>query len=611
MKRLVVFLLLLVVLVSCFPGIMSYAASEESLTLTEEIESNISGFDTSSYNSTRNEILGAVVVKSESNTCLYIYFYNADFDYILGGYLNLSISSYNGDTEVYDKFYSSIACSIVDESEGFCKLKVNLSSISSKLFQSGVDRVIASWNKLSLTHSDVSYEDSLYGTTEKIIYQNNSYTVTFNSDGTSDVSFEQSEVAEFEVEYTSYKTSATDGWNIRDEIHTVYFSIPKEYIDFYPDLYSVSSTYTRKKTTPILIRAIPYGPQPDGTASLLERDEFYRKLNNYISSDYFSRNNMTNVTLHSSFLSPGFPDLDGVIHINDKDLPEEFAYYFETYDSEEFYVPVESLFEYIKKYEGSRPNFFQESQKFAYSTKTIDMSWTSIPYVENASFSEISNKYGFWAAVKLWWYKDSPEKIQEIAKNYAIDVNYDELLSTPQPYLFLIDESEEKKIAGYTDEYVSKTYLININDVSSFREYLKTHDNVIIYRFDITDHSSSKLNSYYDMDSDTPNFAFVEQYLYFDFQVIDVTFKRDGTYHSLNVTSEKMDVGGDVEVPKDDPPIEIHPTLPGDPDEVPEGINWLQIVLIVVSVVMIGAAFTWLVRILADIAKIRESKRKQ
>ena len=619
-KRILSAILLLVTLFCIFGGVVVYAADDAAteLSLEEEIESNISGFDVDSFSAPRPVVVGCspLIDYDSKSFYLYLYLYNPKKDYIQNTTLNLSFKSFSDSKLLCSKDIGNIQCTFRDKTADnrFYKLRINLASLSFDKYVSSANQFEFSWDRMIIYSSP---RESITSSTSVTYYQNNKFSVSLNADGSSDVSFIQSEVAELDVAYTCYTTSATDGWNTRDQIHTVYFSIPDEYTELYPDLYSVSSTYTKKKTTPILIHNRPKHYIDYGGGPKYEDPEYY--MNSYYVSTDYRYNDITTqgIYVRDQYASFG-PDFDNIRDHFDFYLPGEYAYYFIADGATDYYVPVEEVFEYIENYMGD-VDLFSSSEYFANSTKTVNMSWTSIPYVEQASFSDISSKYGFWAALKFWWYKESPEKLQEIAKNYAIDVNYDEILSTPQPYLFLVDDAEKKKINSYTDAYVSKTYLILEEDVPEFREYINTHDNVILYRFDISEHLSSELYIYepnqvgrYWPDEES-SFGFVEQYLYFDFQVIDVTFKRDGEYVSLNVISDKMNVGGDLFVPDDDiPPIIINPT-PEDPDEVPQpppGVNWSRIIIAVVSVILIIVALTWLIKIIVDISKIRYFMRK-
>ena len=193
--------------------------------------------DAYSFSAPRPVVIGCFpkIDKELKNFYLYLYLYNPNKDYIKNATVNLSLNTSFDYERLYSKDYNSIQCSVLDSTEDnlYFKLRINLAAVNFDKYVLPANSFVFSWDKLTLgTSRNASLPIDKFNT----YYQNNCYYVVMNSDGTSDVSFDQSEVAKLDVEYTSYTTSATDGWNTRDQIHTVYFSIPDEYSELYPDL---------------------------------------------------------------------------------------------------------------------------------------------------------------------------------------------------------------------------------------------------------------------------------------------------------------------------------------------------------------------------------------
>lgn len=595
----------LILLISVFVAVFSVNISADNsnvdMTLEEEMKSNISGFDPDTYVGRKGlNIVGASTNESSGSSkgyYLYIYVYDSyDRDHTYGQ-IDLTATS-KGAFDHVERF-KLLPGSCIGRSNGFFKFRFDLSSVYSKLHRLGMESLTFSWTFLKVYFSELepwNVQDFTY-------YQNNEFVITLNDDGTSDISFEQSEIATLDVDYTSYKTSATEGWKTRDEIHSVWFSVPDEFKGYYDYLYSVSSIYTKKHLKPTLV--CPSGHIADFDKNFISSDYTTSVYNSTLGyPTYYYADTVigsTKDTTFSKYVIDRYIDQVGLIVEGDEDCR----------------LKNEDFIAYIKQLEdmGGKCDFYEgnaEVYTAAFpSTKTVNESWTSIPYVEKASFFDISEEYGFTCGFLMWLYRNSPDKLQEVAERYAVDVNYDKLLSSPQPYLVLVDDETKKEIASLSDAAVSKNYLIGIDDVQSFRSYLSSHNNVVLYRFDVTEYSSEYLYEFEQLsdgslkpDKDI-QYAVFQQSLFFDFRVIDVTFNKDGEYVSLNVYSDPIDVGGDVEVPSDDPPITIDPDVDQIVGDLVDSVTgwgddingWFRRALVIVGVVASITAFFSLINV--------------
>lgn len=633
-KRIVAIFLILTVVVSLF-GVTVHADegnNNQEMSLKEEISQNLQGVDLDSFSSViRPSVVGVFTNENKAETedyYLYMYLYVPGDLVVNSGFIsNLYIGMSTGDHHSNDT-YSSLAFSVIDKEDSFYKLRFNI--WKTYFYASEFETLRIVWDNLTVNYSSGTYT----------YHQYNEFIIKKNSDGSSDVSFTQSEVATLDVKHTTYKTLATEDFNTRDEIFTAYFAIPEEYKKLYSSLYSVSSTYVKKRTSPILIHKPNgqfYSNDFDASSSLgIRKSKFISKNYDYDTDGIFEQ-----ITVD---YGSNIEDTLLVDYVIKNLLPEEFQYYFKSYNPN-MKVDEKQLLKWIASY-SEFLELFEYSEDFECSTKTIDESWSSIPYMTNASFSEVSNEYGFFAALELWWYRNNPEKIQEILDKYLIDT-YEDSIFEDEPFLILINQSEKEKIYTMSSSEISETYLVDLEDVQDFRDYVlieHKNEDVVVYRFDICDYVSEELVCFSDetnfpspIDITDDEFSFVQKYMFFEFQVIDVTFEKDGQYHSLNVISEKQDIIGDVEGGVNDPPPIVPDPTPdnffddvldsmlngikdtsndifGGNNNKDSGINWrliLGIALAVTSVCVLLIPISKIISVSKDISAIRKNNAER
>ncbi len=596
-RRIISVLLCLSVILSIFCLTVSAEDGQAAAhDLKAEIKENISSFDESELSDRKFTVLGGYTNIQEVKKTVDAS--NPEFDVFLYLYI------YNPGGENFSRFdISDLTVSLLKDGNSYAEHKYNYSAIFSERAKSSDNKyykfafpLTAAYNLLDSDEYDTiifSWETMKFGNIS--LLQKNSFEVSPRADGSSNISFRQSEVATLDVHYTSYNCAPKeDTYSVRDEIHTVYFSIPDKYKEYYDYLYSVTSTYYKKLTTPILISnediwkidseilsltGYDFSIVDNEFAYIVPTDKGIVPGTIYISPDFTM--NLASANSPYTYISSayyGSESLEGAIvgdwifTISDKHLSEKFYYVFYS-QLEDFYISQERLLDYINEYKDSNLKLFETSEYFKESTKTINESWSSIPYFQKASFWQLCNDYGFKIAFKIWNNRDDQEKLQEIANQYPENnFDFNAFQSQSQPYLVLCDSAVKADIFALSDKEVSDKYFIALEDVPDFRNFLKTEKNVVLYRFDISERFSVNLVNVSELTSiDNPLRAdenilrnvlasYVQQYVYTDFSVIDVSFKKEGSYLSLNTYSDPIDVTGDIVAP--DAPIPV----PGAPE---------------------------------------------
>ena len=602
MKTKILSVLLLCTLFFSIFGVFASASDGTDL-LRTEIESNLPDVDLDNLPGNRIITIGAMEDLIDES-CLYLYLYNPKKLNVRSGYMNLdcSFESSSGKTS---KSYDIIAFSVVAKTNdgNFCKVRIDLSSIADKLKKYNTVHSY-SWDKVVLKYS------SLGSVKEETVLQEYEWKFDYST-GSCNVTYNVEEVAELDVHHTYYRTpSATASRNTFDEIHTVYFSIPDEYTKYYSKLYSVASTYTKKKTNGVLIGTDPLLKNTDMDSLLL-----FLNHNSMLSSDYKLGTNSYGETLVVDF----FYTTDTAFNVSndkyvyyeilDKNFLCDIGFYFYCdnviENPEDLKVTEEEFFEYVCAYEEESYShifdLFSSSEYVPWSEKTINDSFDSIAYANRISgdFSKLVDAYGMKTAFQFWLHRKNPLKFQELCEKYLVNVNAENL--TDVQNLLLCDTQVREDANALSNQEFSDKYLINIDDVPSFKEFLKNNKNVVLYRFDVVDYYSDEVvlgktneGAFQKYESEY-RYALVQMYAYFGFRVIDVTFNDEGNFVSLAVNSHPQDFASNPGLEEDEPPVEWDPKLDDLGDDLKaKAIRLIiNVVIVIVSVAVVILGISW------------------
>ena len=563
MKNKILSVLLLFTLL--FSVFSVFASADDTDVLIEEIEKNLPDLDFGSLSGNRIMTIGAMEDLVDE-TCLYLYLYNPKKLNAKSGYMNLNCT-FEGSSGKATKNYNTIAFSVIAKSNdgAFCKVRIDLSSISDRLQKYSTIHSY-SWDKIVLKYS------SLGAQKEETVLQEYNWKFDYST-GACNVTYDVKEVAELDVHHTYYRTpSATSSINTFDEIHTVYFSIPDEYTKYYSKLYSVASTYTKKKTNPVVVT----------TENLLENSSLESVLLAYrnfamLSSDYSPRygedldqnvyyeaDTGYNVSNHNYAL----------YYIKDRKFTNNVSFYFHTDNviekPEDLCVTEEEFFEYVDYIESNYSKFynvelFESSETIPWSEKTINDTFDVMYYHDRiqGDLAALVGSYGWKTGLMFWFHRNNPTKLQELSEKYLVDVPKD---IPDNSNLLLCDEQVIKDAKNLTNQEFSDKYLIYIDDVPDFKNYLNTHNNVVLYRYDIVEYYSDEVvighrGDIFEEYENDYRYALIQMYAYFGFRVIDVTFNDDGNFVSLAVNSHPQNFASDPGLEEDEPPITLKPGI--------------------------------------------------
>ncbi len=570
--------------------------------LLAEIEKNMtnestgeSSFDVSRYPKSENGsplVIGGYEsgIFDDLDAALYVYVYNPSEKELEKLTLQFFASLYKNDEEIHKDFlYAKPQVDIVGATVGeynnrFYKIRVDLSEYSSKY-----DLKECSQHIFTLKTTIFYYKNEA-----KYVRIQNDIDFSFGIDNTNKkliCQMDNHETKVLDVGMTCYRHGSVDAdlYTV-NQINTAYFSVPDRYADYFENIYSITSRYKKKTTVPIM-----WGDFPTNYL-----DYFYCSIENGTSTT-----NGHSIKAETGVYKESFYESD-----IEKCYSFDDVIIFDLYGADASYILsrayLQGKFE-IWQNDGSNKTLFVNSE-FCSTDRTIDQSFDSLTYDTQADFWKRVEDYGLLSALLNHW----------VSGEFSIDEDLYDI-----PYIVLCDDEVRLDLKNLPKESFCYKYFIDEGDYEDFKAYLNSHDNVYLYRFDVSDHWSDTLIAggtsggvFYQSQNLTRTFGICQTAYYDDFQVVDLTFKNSDSYLSVAVTSDPQDFIGPGTVVK------------GDPDDDEFGVWWdklmkeldkmwatvkrfmtaIAIIVVVILVVTVVGHFTGLISNIKNIFKNSQKK---
>ena len=539
------------------------------------------------------------------NYGLYIYVYNPRG-------LNLSTDSkrnkiqmavsYNaeGNPNAYEKF-SLEFCSKVENGTYknlFYKYKVIDRKIDGKTFDQRVSsnerRYDVSGIELARHGSDTITEYHV-GTTYRFTGYAAGYGPDGNSPSTLACESEKLETISLSVKHTFYRSETSVlGAGHQNQLDTVYFTLPKSYIEEYGKLQRIKAEWYEYKTKDILVTsnaafynaAKSYVGVP--LASIPNKYGQYP----YLEDIGYSIGVDTGKAGDMYVAKWGWNLGEGYFHV-----PTNVLYYmFYVSDIEEYDpyakkvisggVESNALYEYIRNYAKTFENgrlpikngtisadLFEsdidESRKVDNENGKIQMGYSYYDFDANLDLQVLSS-----------WSENDPS-FWDNWLNFGLGAAFtggpDETSRVVAPIQILQSDDLDGN-----NKTVSERLLVNMQDVDSIQEtYAKATANdevVVLFRFATSDYLAHEATiiepgaGFLGADKKYENQAYIaSESVFFDFDIIQLTFNKEGIYTVIPVVSDPIDAIGDITPPVD---------LPGE-------LEWYQVVFALAMMVLL------------------------
>ena len=415
------------------------------------------------------------------------------------------------------------------------------------------------------------------------------------------------EAVQLDVQHTFYRTlTSSKGSGYQNQLDTVYFAVPKRLFDTYGKLQRIKAEWYEYKTKDIIVTSNSgfakaaelwlgksTGRDEDFGFAGFKEEIGYSLLQGYsaggmgvgIQSAYWGWNAKRNIAipsvdrvekLHYLFLVDNIEEYDPYAAITEiggvqsNELYDYIKNYSASYDAGT--LPVKDgtisadLFESdIDDYRKKDTEFGKIQQGYSYYDFDADVDLQKLPSWQESdpSFWDNWRNWGLWDTI----FGGIPE--EESAALSPIEV---------------LDESD---LTG-TAEQVSERLYIHSDDVEALREYYKdavTSDGeddeecvVVLFRFAASDYYSTPIDvvelgaGFLGADKFTSGEAYrARESVFFDFDVIDLTFTKDGIYTVIPAVSDPIDIVNAVT-----PPVDMD-----------DGLGLLEIILLVLGIILL------------------------
>ena len=422
-----------------------------------------------------------------------------------------------------------------------------------------------------------------------------------NAKSTLTCDVEYLETIELSVKHTFYRSKTSPlGAGHQNQLDTVYFSVPKRFLDTYGRLQRIKAEWYEYKTKEILVTS---------------HTDFYNAAKDYIGvelgdepNDFGQYEYVEDIGYSLGIGAGKAGDMyvaqwgwnlgTGYFHI-----PTNALYYMFLVDNIEEYDPyaetvtiggVQSndLYEWIKNYNKSYTSgrLPIKDGKISADLFESDIDASRKMNNENGVIKMGYSYYDFDADVDLQTlqsWSDSDPSFWDNWINFGLGAAFtggpDEETKTVAPIQIL----KASDLTG-TNTEIAERLLVNISDVDSIKaEYNNAttvsgiNDEemvVVLFRFATSDYYSEAVDiiqlnkGFLWSDKHIDGEAYIAQEsVFFDFDIIQLTFNKDGDYTVIPVVSSPIDIVNDVT-----PPTNIS-----------DGLEWWQVILAIVLVVLL------------------------
>lgn len=400
------------------------------------------------------------------------------------------------------------------------------------------------------------------------------------------------ETISLDVRGTNYRTeSSSAGKDHQNQLESVYFSVDNDILEQYGKLQKVKAEWYEYKTAPIVVvsdKAV-YDALSDYVGKNIgEHTDSLRYMLGY-GRNVISSPGSTVITYDWSYNVDCYSNIGlSSFVVNSYDVCELLPYLFYTggTSAKDYVLSSDTLKDWIYTYDKSSANGYlpikegqisadlfldsvDNDRTMGYNCVEIDASeeYDLLSYTANHGFWDKVCDYGFFAT--LFGKVPTDENVFGIEPIYAVtdqDVSYD-------------------------NEGIAKTLLIDEGDVDEFKEYYeaakKQDKTTFLFRFAVTDYFAGDVDID-DTKSETgllikDSAYMAQETLFMDFDIIQLTFNRDGVYHVIPVVSSPVDVVGAIT-----PPVEF------------DGYEWwkilLAVLLLILLIVILFPVLPWIIK---------------
>lgn len=385
-----------------------------------------------------------------------------------------------------------------------------------------------------------------------------------------------------DVHSTFFRGEGTNGKKyIQDTLHSVYFSVPNEIIDEYGKMTAVHATWLNAYTAPALVTG---------------NSGYYETMLNHIGEDIGVPQTYEDLSFKYSFRTEeDLADTSiGGVHFSGYhsgyNYPSKLSSKITNHipvlhwlfkatngNADTYDVPSEDILNYMQRYSAQHGGELVNGRYSKDLFVSVDNAFTDINIQADETYSltsEVISK-NFWEKLFGGSHVEEIEVFDNIKAIEAVDYN---------------------DIANLESVQVCKKYYVDDADYKEFKEFCQTSkrkdETVYLFRYKQSEYFSAEvyegtwkekwvLNAggaiiapgyVYSYENDDTNAFLMQQWVQLDFDIIDLTFTKDGVETVIPVIMSPMDIVADGD----------HPVV-----TTPEPKDWWKIILGLIAFIVI------------------------
>lgn len=535
----------------------------------------------------------------EKNYALYLYLYNpqqlnfqTDLD---ANVVRMGVSYTTKDDNIVVSEYEDFKIVCVSRTTGdyanlFYKFKVLdpnkkiLSMAQAYEKENGCRRYDIAGVYLKTGKDDVTLDKNIGRT-----YKCSGYMSTYGKDASNPSTFvcnvEKLETLDLKVYQTSYLTGVSSaGAYHHNNVSSVYFAIPQRVLDKYGSLWEIYAQWYECKTAPIFVTSNSnlYNGMKDLTHYSLSENKNKPRLDDSVPYYFYygmdSNEGLGQVHSRTTYdwaynlysYEEDYPSSSTHVTVSNSALNLPYVFYSPSYTVNGAFnvinkqtvagdVTLSQIRDYIQNYKSSNYVDWHTSRNLASElfVNTVDSARADKGI--KVGLNKVRTNLGDTFDLKSWnsEYGSWWDKLTQYGWSYPKNEVLDEQHTNVKPF-------EEVINTTLNSVTLSSDLLINENDVDSFKTFCNSsyaNDEVpYLFRFAVSDYYSRPLgygdsqNKVYKTEKESDTYL-AQETVFFDFNIITMTFKGKEDYYTLAVMHTPVDVIAGVEPP----PVELTP----------------------------------------------------
>lgn len=535
----------------------------------------------------------------EKNYALYLYLYNPqqlNFQtYLDSNVVRMGVSYATKDDNIVVSEYEDFNIVCVSRTTGdysnlFYKFKVLdpnkkiLSMAQAYEKENGCRRYDIAGVYLKTDKSDVTLDKNIGRT-----YKCSGYMATYGNDVSNPSTFvcnvEKLETLDLKVYQTSYLTGVSSaGAYHHNNVSSVYFAIPQRVLDKYGSLWEIYAQWYECKTAPIFVTSNSnlYNGMKDLTHYSLSENKNKPRFDDSVPYYFYygmdSNEGLGQVHSRTTYdwaynlysYEEDYPSSSTHVTVSNSTLNLPYVFYSPSYTVNGAFnvinkqtvagdVTSSQIRDYIQNYKSSNYVDWHTSRNLASElfVNTVDSARADKGI--KVGLNKVRTNLGDTFDLKSWnsEYGSWWDKLTQYGWSYPKNEVLDEQHTNVKPF-------EEVINTTLNSVTLSSDLLINENDVDSFKTFCNSsyaNDEVpYLFRFAVSDYYSRPLgygdsqNKVYKTEKESDTYL-AQETVFFDFNIITMTFKGKEDYYTLAVMHTPVDVIAGVEPP----PVELTP----------------------------------------------------